>query len=171
MKSLLLYIISKLWFNAYAKLTGLSFGVSCRFINVSSETFGSEPFLIKIGNRVSISSGARFITHDGAVWVLRALYKDFSDVDIFRSITVEDNVFIGLNVIIMPGVNIGKNAVIAAGSIVTKNVPEGVVVAGVPARIIKSLDDYKKGIPEKDIYHTKHIALSQKRKILLRGKM
>ncbi len=65
----------------------------------------------------------------------------------------------------------GKNAVIAAGSIVTKNVPEGVFVAGVPAKIIKNLDDYKKGILERDMYHKKYMTLYQKRKILLRGKI
>ena len=57
------------------------------------------------------------------------------------SITIEDNVWIGDNVVILPGVTIGSNSVIGAGSVVTKDVPEGVVVAGSPARIIKKKDE------------------------------
>ena len=51
-------------------------------------------------------------------------------------IEVMDNVFIGSNSIIMPNVRIGSNVIIAAGSIVTKDVPSGVIVAGTPATII-----------------------------------
>lgn len=49
------------------------------------------------------------------------------------------NVWIGANVVILPGVTIGDNSVIAAGAIVSKNVPENVVAGGVPAKIIRSV--------------------------------
>ncbi|CAM2775596.1 2,3,4,5-tetrahydropyridine-2,6-dicarboxylate N-acetyltransferase [Hathewaya histolytica] len=61
---------------------------------------------------------------------------------------VEDNVVIGANAVILEGVKIGKNSVVAAGSIVTTDVPENVVVAGAPAKIIKSVDDKTKGKTE-----------------------
>ena len=54
-----------------------------------------------------------------------------------KKILIEDHVWIGINAVILKGVHIGKGAVIAAGSVVTKDVPENCLVGGVPARIIK----------------------------------
>ena len=56
-------------------------------------------------------------------------------------VVVEDNVLIGANAVVLEGVRIGKGAVVAAGAIVTEDVPPGAVVAGVPARIIKQISD------------------------------
>ena len=56
-------------------------------------------------------------------------------------VIIEDDVLIGANSVILEGVRVGKGAVVAAGSVVTKNVPPGVVVAGSPARIIKKKDE------------------------------
>jgi acetyltransferase-like isoleucine patch superfamily enzyme len=53
-----------------------------------------------------------------------------------------DNVFIGSGSVIMPNVRIGPNVIVAAGSIVTKDVPEVVIVAGIPAKVIGSFDDF-----------------------------
>lgn len=61
---------------------------------------------------------------------------------------IEDNVVIGANAVILEGVRVGKNSVVAAGSVVTENVPEGVVVAGTPAKIIKTVDNKTKGKTE-----------------------
>ena len=55
-------------------------------------------------------------------------------------VIIEDNVVVGANAVVLEGVRIGKGSVVAAGAIVTENVPEGVVVAGTPARIIKGVD-------------------------------
>lgn len=57
---------------------------------------------------------------------------------------IEDDVLIGANAVILEGVKIGKGSVVAAGSVVVEDVPAGVVVAGVPAKIIKSVDDQTK---------------------------
>ncbi len=56
-------------------------------------------------------------------------------------VVVEDNVVIGANAVVLEGVRIGKGSVVAAGAVVTENVPENVVVAGMPAKIIKNVDD------------------------------
>ena len=56
------------------------------------------------------------------------------------SVIVGENVWIGSNATILPGVTIGGNSVVAAGAVVTKNVPENSVVAGVPAKVIKKID-------------------------------
>ena len=60
---------------------------------------------------------------------------------ISRPINIGDDVWLGGNVTILPGVTIGDNVVVAAGAVVTKDVPSGRVVAGVPARIVRTLSD------------------------------
>ncbi|SPF68917.1 Maltose/galactoside acetyltransferase [Propionibacterium ruminifibrarum] len=56
-------------------------------------------------------------------------------------VTIGDDVWMGANVAVMPGVTIGSNVVIAAGAVVTKDVPDNVIVAGVPARVVRAIDD------------------------------
>ena len=63
-----------------------------------------------------------------------------SGQELTAPITIGDNVWIGANVTICPGVSIGNNVVIGAGAVVTKNFPDDVVIAGVPARIIRTID-------------------------------
>ena len=72
--------------------------------------------------------------------------------DYINSIVARNNVYIGTNAIIMPGVVIGDNSVIACGVVVTHNVPANSVVGGGPAKVIESLSEYadrarKKAIP------------------------
>jgi acetyltransferase-like isoleucine patch superfamily enzyme len=52
-------------------------------------------------------------------------------------VTIGDDVWIGCNAVILPGVRIGRGAVVAAGSVVTRDVPEYAIVGGIPARILK----------------------------------
>lgn len=125
---------------AYLAAMGVRVGVGCRIYGIPEEVFGSEPYLCRLGDHVSITSGVRFISHDGGVWVFR---EEYPDLDLFGPITVGNNVFIGNNAIIMPGVTIGDNVVIGAGSVVTRSIPNDSIVAGVPARVLRCLDDYK----------------------------
>lgn len=114
----------------YAKIVGVQIGDNCR---VGSVEFGSEPFLVTIGNNVTITIGVKFITHDGS----GCLHSDSSGRRYyFRRIKIGNNVFIGVNSILMPGVHVCDNVIIAPGSIVTKSIPTGCIVAGVPAKII-----------------------------------
>lgn len=125
----------------YWRERGAIIGGNCEiFSNVS---LGSEPYLIKIGNHVRITSGVNFITHDGGVWVLRYLREEDRQVDLIAPITIGDNVHIGFNAIIMPGVNIGSNVIVGCNAIVTKDVPDNCIVAGIPAKVIETLDEYK----------------------------
>ena len=59
-------------------------------------------------------------------------------------VTIEDNAVIGANAVLIAGIKIGRNSVVAAGAVVTKSVPENVVVAGVPARIIDTREKYER---------------------------
>lgn len=56
-----------------------------------------------------------------------------------KSVTIQRNVWIGANAIILPGVTVGENSVIAAGAVVTKDVPPNTVVGGTPAMVIKEI--------------------------------
>jgi GT2 family glycosyltransferase/acetyltransferase-like isoleucine patch superfamily enzyme len=131
----------------------------------SDVNFGSEPYLIEIGDYVRIASGVSFVTHDGGMWVLRnnGMLKD---ADYFGRIIIGNNVHIGLNAIIMPGVVIGDNVIIGAGSIVTRNIQDNCIAAGVPARVIRDLDDYYNKYIDK-VDYTKHLNAKDKKKYLL----
>lgn len=144
---------------------GVRMGTNCQVFYKSS--FGSEPYLIQLGDNVKITYGCQFITHDGGVEVLRNLYSNMKNADVFGKITIGNNVFIGNKCIIMPNVTIGDNVIIGAGSIVTKNFPSNVVIAGVPAKIIKSLEEYKLGV-EKKVEYTKNMTYKEKRDYLIK---
>lgn len=123
----------------WARRQGVTVGEHSRFLAISSATFGSEPYLISLGDHVTVTSGVQFITHDGGVWVMRG---EHPEVDVFGPISVGDNVFIGHSAMIMPGVTVGDNVVIGARSVVTKDIPSDSVAVGVPARVVSSYDDY-----------------------------
>lgn len=125
----------------YYKKVGVKMGENVQIYN--DVNFGTEPYLIKLGDNVKITNKVSFITHDGGINVLRNLGK-LEGNDFFGKILIGDNVFIGNGVYILPNVSIGDNCVIGAGSVVTKKFPSNVIIAGVPAKIINSLDQYHK---------------------------
>ncbi len=127
-------------------------------------SFGSEPYLIELGDNVRITSGCKLITHDGGVWVIRNL-KKIKNADLFGKIKIGNNVHIGMNSIIMPNVSIGDNCIIGCGAIVTKNIPNNSVAVGVPAKVIESIETYYE--KNKDKYdYTKNLNKEDKEKYL-----
>ena len=62
--------------------------------------------------------------------------------DAFGKVVIGDDVYIGANALIMPGVTMGDHVLVAAGSVVTKSIPSGVVVAGNPSKIICTIEDF-----------------------------
>lgn len=100
--------------------------------------------LISIGNNVWIASGVEFITHDVTHYMLNGMDINQEFQEKIGCIDIGDNVFIGSGAKILYNVKIGSNVIIAAGSIITKDVPDNCVIAGVPGNIICSFDYYLK---------------------------
>ena len=99
-----------------------------------------DPKYIAFHNNVVVAADVKFINHDAIYVMFRNLDERQGKIGHIECTEVFDNVFIGLGATIMPGVKIGPNAIVAAGSVVTKDVPEGSIVGGNPARIIGSFD-------------------------------
>ena len=143
----------------YAKYIGVKFGENCL---IATKNWSSEPYLIEIGNNVQITSNVSIHTHGGG-HVVRQKHPDF---DTFGKVVIEDWAYIGAFSQIMPGVTIGKGALVAAGSVVTKSVPDGVVVAGNPAKFVCTVEEY---IERNKKYNlgTKGLSFEAKKKALL----
>ena len=106
----------------------------------------SLPF-ISIGSDCRITAGAYILGHDYSYAVLRKTHHRMLCKTVGTSIG--NNVFLGMRSIIMPGTTIGNNVIVAAGAVVTGFVPDNVVVAGNPARILCTLDEYYTKLNEK----------------------
>lgn len=146
----------------YAKKIGVKMGTNVNFYGMKVHMFSTEPWLITLGNNVYITADCQFITHDGGTLILR---DKIPDLELTAPIHVGNNVYIGIRTIIMPGVTIGDNVIIGAGSIVSKSIPSNTVAAGVPARVIKSLDAYIQKA-EINSLHLGHLKGSEKAKEL-----
>ena len=133
----------------YLRKKGAKIGAGTR-LNCHVDAFGTEPYLVSVGEDCLFASGVHFITHDGGIKVLNTLgVFDGKRMDSIAPIIIGNNVYIGMGAYIMPGVHIGHNTVIGAGSIVTKDVPGNCVCAGIPAHIIRSIDDYGASLKSK----------------------
>lgn len=119
----------------YARHIGVTIGSNCR---IETRNWSSEPYLVTIGNNVAITNGVSIHTHGGA----RVLREQHPDFDFFGKVKICDWAYIGSFSQIMPGVTIGEGALVAAGSLVTKSVDPHMVVAGNPAKVICSTEEF-----------------------------
>ena len=97
----------------------------------------SHCWLITIGDNVTIAPRVHILAHDAST-------KMFLDYTKIGCVNIGNNVFIGAESVILPGVTIGNNVIIGANSTVTHSIPDNSVAVGSPARVISSLDDYLK---------------------------
>jgi acetyltransferase-like isoleucine patch superfamily enzyme len=134
----LIELAKRIWLK-FALNKGLTMGSNTRIRGFP--IFGTEPYLIELGNNVVITHGVTFLTHDWSVNVVNSLHPE-KHIEKFGKIIIKDNCFIGINSIILPNITIGPNAIVGAGSVVTKDVPPYTVVAGNPAKQICTIDEY-----------------------------
>lgn len=125
--------------------------------------WSTEPWIITLGNNVHITDGVKFVTHDGGTLLFRNITPD---LEITKPIIVGNDVYIGNNVIILPGVTIGNKVIIGAGTIVTRNIPDNSLVVGIPGRVIKTADEYYEKI-KKESLHLGHLRGQEKDKALM----
>lgn len=138
-------IISILITNGYKKAKLLKRYNLYHYIgdNVSIKTtfMPAEPFLVSLHDNVWLAAGVRLITHS----LTCDVFNNKNNTNMFKcqfgKIEICENVFVGADSIIMYNVTIGRNCIVAAGAVVTKDVPEGSIVAGVPARVIGKFED------------------------------
>lgn len=128
-------------FIKYLKKHGCDIGDNVHFHDPKN-TFVDPNVLynISIGNNVSITRGVTILAHDYSYKVFRNIYHDMPQK--FGVTKIGNNVFIGMNAIILMGSNIGDNCVIGAGSVVSGNIPSNSVVIGNPAKILCSIENY-----------------------------
>ncbi len=131
----------------FAKKVGVNFGVN--FNIYGKIEWGTEPWIITIGNNVYLTDGIKFLTHDGGTLLFRS---SVPDLEITKPIKIGNNVYIGNNVILLPGISIGDNCIIGAGSVVSKSIPSNCVAAGVPASKIKTIDEYFNKISNESLH-------------------
>ena len=93
------------------------------------------PWLIEIGNNVTFASNVCLLAHDGSTKKLVGYSK-------VGKVSIGDNVFIGYGSIVMPNVRIGNGCVVGANSVVTRSLPDGVVAAGSPAKVLMTVEEF-----------------------------
>ncbi|WP_460936075.1 acyltransferase [Phycicoccus ginsengisoli] len=135
-----------------------------RFYGIDRAMFGSEPWLVTLGDNVYVTAGVQFVTHDGGTLILR---KEVPDLEWTAPIVVGNDVYFGIRSIVLPGVRIGDRSIIAAGAVVTRDVPANSVVGGVPAKLLCTTDDYLARMREKSL-GLGHLAGAEKEAALRR---
>lgn len=142
----------------HLKEMGIQIGKGTALFNPSTIIIDTQrPTMLSIGEYCKITAGVVILAHDYSRSVLRRVYGDI--VAEARETKIGDNVFIGMNSIILMGTSIGDNCIIGAGSVCHGKYPANSVIAGNPAKVIMTLDEYYKKRKEK--YVNEAIALAQ----------
>ncbi|MBU3111066.1 GT-D fold domain-containing glycosyltransferase [Clostridium lacusfryxellense] len=148
----------------YLKSLGMTIGSDCTIYSPTKTLIDVQyPWNIEIGNHVRITQGVIILTHDYSWSVLKLLNSVELPGAILGAagkVKIGDNVFIGMNAIIIRGVNIGNNVIIGSGSVVTKDCKNNSVYAGNPAKYIMSVEEFYKKRQHKQIEEAKQLAVS-----------
>jgi acetyltransferase-like isoleucine patch superfamily enzyme len=151
-------IYARINHEGFARSEGVIMGENVHIYGDPLHMFGTEPWCITLGNNVYVTTDVLFITHDGGTLLFR---DKIPDLEITAPIVVGDYVYIGVRSTILPGVKIGDNCIIAAGSVVTKDIPNNSVVGGIPAKFIKTTEEYLEGIKSRSL-HLGHLKGKEK---------
>jgi acetyltransferase-like isoleucine patch superfamily enzyme len=111
-------------------------GENCWIMRTANIT---DPAYVRLGNNVMLSA-CTLLGHEGSIHMLQQAYGVV--LDKVGKVDIGDNVFIGHQAIVLPGVTIGSNVIVGAGSVVTRDISDGDIVVGVPARVVGRTDEY-----------------------------
>lgn len=132
---------SPYFFNKILEMEGFDIGEGTIFYEPSTMVFDRErPHMLKIGKYCKITTGVSILTHDYSRSVLRRVYGEI--IGEGKKTIIGDNVFIGIHSVILMGAEIGNNVIIGAGSVVGGKIPDNVVVAGNPAKVVRTLEEH-----------------------------
>lgn len=126
------------------KFNNVKFIGSPRYIHPNAVLDASGELIIE--NNVVISRGVLILTHDYSYTAGLASIDErpHKDIAFIKSVTIGEGSFIGANSIILPGITIGKYTLVAAGSVVTQNIPSFSIVAGNPAKFMTDIRNWTK---------------------------
>ena len=127
------------WRVEVARSKGVKVGNNCRLYSMN---FFTEPNLVEIGDDVIVSGEVKFITHDGAIYLIKDEIPNLRGN--YGRIKIGNNCFIGMGAIICQNVEIGNNSIIAAGAVVMDSFPDDSVIMGNPAKAVFKFDMYRK---------------------------
>lgn len=128
-------------FVQYLNNVGVKCGFHTKFFDVKNLFVDTQrPWMLEIGDYCKITRGVVILQHDYSRSVLRRVYGQV--IDGVKKTKIGDNVFIGMNSVVLMGAEIGSNVIIGAGSVVSGCIPDNCVVAGVPAKPICTLEQY-----------------------------
>jgi acetyltransferase-like isoleucine patch superfamily enzyme len=138
------------YYNWLLKTTGIKVNGTPRFI-AKSVKFDDFDRII-LGDRLVVSMNTHFLTHDYSFTTALISINEMpmQDVGLLRNIFIGNNVFIGMNCIILPGSNIGNNVIIGAGSVVRGVIPDFAIVAGNPANVIGDIRVYAQKVKSRN---------------------
>lgn len=158
------HLLWKNWVdNAYLQICiskGLKLGEGVVLVEVPD--FGSEPYLIEIGDRTKITAGCSFINHDGAMYTIRNMEK-YADARNFGRIKLGKNCFVGNNCLFLPGAQMGDNCILGAGSVLNSSMPNNTVYAGTPAKFICTIEEYGDKALQNNVMYPRELELHRKK--------
>lgn len=145
----IIYKIKRRWAHSssdrmisYLRKKGMKIGERVTLFQVRDIVIDiTRPSLVEIGDDVALTKGFTLLTHGYDWMVLRNLYGEL--IPSSGKVIIGNNVFIGFNVTVLKGVEIGQNSIIGAGSLVTKSIPPNSVAAGNPAKVICTIEEYR----------------------------
>lgn len=115
--------------------------------SIQTNVIVTDPQYVLLGSNVRLS-GCTLFGHDGSMNMINRAYG--LTLDSVGKIEIRDNVFVGHQAVVLPGVTIGPNAIVGAGAVVTRDVPPNSVVGGVPAKVICSLDEHVRRLQQRN---------------------
>ncbi len=120
------------------------------FIHPTASFDGNNFSLISIGKNTTISADVVFLTHDYSITKALHVIGKNDSARFLKPISIGDYSFVGMRTIILPGSQIGSHVIIGAGSVISGTIPDNVVVAGNPAKVICQTDEWAKKHIEKN---------------------